>query len=158
MAERGRLPHQQGSGPPQGRAPSQTSAARSAHPSRVASPARSAQQGPAGYPPALGQDPGRIESANSGKRAGNTRMELPPDAYVTGLPKESSAFTLRQNNLNTEGQPAMVEVNQYRMTKFNFDKKIYQYDVSTTRSLARPNLTAVSRLPFRPTQTRRLSS
>lgn len=55
-------------------------------------------------------------------------MELPPDAYVSETKKD--LFTLRGNKLNTEGKPEMIEVNQYRMTKFDFEKKIYQYDVS----------------------------
>lgn len=54
-------------------------------------------------------------------------MELPPDAYVPETRKD--AFTLRGNKLNTEGKPEQIEVNQYRMTKFDFTKKIYQYDV-----------------------------
>ena len=58
---------------------------------------------------------------------GNTRMELPPDAYVSDAQK--SRFTLRGNKLNTEGKPAAVEVNQYRMKTFDFSKKIFQYDV-----------------------------
>lgn len=55
-------------------------------------------------------------------------MELPADAYATDTQK--SLFTLRGNKLNSEGAPVVVEVNQYRMTKFDFTKKIYQYDVS----------------------------
>ncbi|KAH7155211.1 Piwi domain-containing protein [Dactylonectria estremocensis] len=58
---------------------------------------------------------------------GNTRMELPPDAYVADTKKDY--FTLREKKLNTEGKVEQVEVNQYRMTKFDFAKKIYQYDV-----------------------------
>lgn len=54
-------------------------------------------------------------------------MELPPDAYISETRKDF--FTLRGNKLNTEGKPEQVEVNQYRMTKFDFTKKIYQYDV-----------------------------
>ena len=53
-------------------------------------------------------------------------MELPPDAYMEG---EKSIFTPRGNKLNTEGTPDVVHTNQYRMTKFDFSKKIYQYDV-----------------------------
>ena len=39
-------------------------------------------------------------------------------------------FTFRGNKLNMEGQPAYVEINQYRITELEFSKKIYQYDVS----------------------------
>lgn len=53
-------------------------------------------------------------------------MELPPDAYTTG---NKTSFTARGNKLNSEGTPDMVHVNQYRMKKFDFSKKIYQYDV-----------------------------
>lgn len=55
-------------------------------------------------------------------------MELPPDAYV--LDGSKDIFALRGNKYNTEGMPAVVEVNQYRMKKFDFKSKIYQYDVS----------------------------
>lgn len=55
-------------------------------------------------------------------------MELPPDAYVTDAQKDM--FAARGNRFNTEGSNAVVEVNQYRMKKFNFSKNIYQYDVS----------------------------
>lgn len=57
-------------------------------------------------------------------------MELPPDAYV--LDAQKDMFALRGNKFNTEGSKAIVEVNQYRMTKFDFSKKIYQYDASTS--------------------------
>ncbi|KAJ6782051.1 hypothetical protein PWT90_03869 [Aphanocladium album] len=126
MADRGRPPH--AAGPPSGRAPSQASAVRSAEASRVASPARSAagQPGQPGWTQGPGFDPARMGGPT--KRAGNTRMELPPDAYVSDTQK--SLFPLRGNNLNTEGSPAVVEINQYRMTKFDFSKKIYQYDVA----------------------------
>lgn len=55
-------------------------------------------------------------------------MELPPDAYVSETKKDM--FTLRGKNYNTEGTVAKIEVNQYRMTKFDFKKPIHQYDVS----------------------------
>ena len=55
-------------------------------------------------------------------------MELPPDAYISETKKDM--FTLRNGRFNTEGKPEQIEVNQYRMTKFDFSKKIYQYDVS----------------------------
>lgn len=55
-------------------------------------------------------------------------MELPADAYIMDTKK--SQFALRENKFNTEGKKEMIEVNQYRMTKFDFSKKIYQYDVS----------------------------
>ncbi|OAQ99960.1 hypothetical protein LLEC1_05719 [Akanthomyces lecanii] len=119
MADRGRPPH--ASGPPSG-PPSHVSA------SRVASPARSAAShaGQLGWTQGPGVDPARLGGPT--KKAGNTRMELPPDAYVSDTQK--SLFTLRGSNLNSEGSPAVVEVNQYRMTKFDFSKKIYQYDVA----------------------------
>jgi hypothetical protein len=60
-------------------------------------------------------------------------MELPPDAYVSETKKD--LFTLRNGKFNTEGKPEQIEVNQYRMTKFDFSKKIHQYDVSTNRSM-----------------------
>ncbi|TQW08035.1 CFIA complex component Rna14 [Cordyceps javanica] len=125
MADRGRT--DLASGPPSGRAPSQVSAVRSGDVSRGASPARTAasQPGQPGWTQGPGFDPARLGPA---RKAGNTRMELPPDAYVSDTRK--SMFTLRGNNLNTEGSPATIEINQYRMTKFDFSKKIYQYDVA----------------------------
>ncbi|KAL6852704.1 Protein argonaute [Amphichorda felina] len=76
---------------------------------------------PEGWNPGPGFDPAR-----GPERKGNTRMELPPDAYMDG---KKSEFTLRGNKLNTEGAPDVVHTNQYRMIKFDFSKKIYQYDV-----------------------------
>ncbi|EGX96643.1 eukaryotic translation initiation factor 2C 2 [Cordyceps militaris CM01] len=126
MADPSRPPHP--SGPPPGRAPSHSSAIRSTDASRVASPACTTvgQPGQPGWTEGPGFDPARMGGPT--RKAGNTRMELPPDAYVSDTQK--SMFTLRGNNLNTEGSPAVVEVNQYRMTKFDFTKKIYQYDVA----------------------------
>ena len=88
------------------------------------SPARSrpASPSPAGQAP-LGYDP-----AKPNKTMVNTRMELPAEAYLTENTKD--IFPVRGQKLNTEGQVIQLEVNQYRMTKFNFSKKIYQYDVS----------------------------
>ena len=54
-------------------------------------------------------------------------MELPADAFVADTKK--SLFALRGKNVNSEGKPTQVDVNQYRMTKFDFSKKIFQYDV-----------------------------
>ncbi|KEY67893.1 hypothetical protein S7711_02104 [Stachybotrys chartarum IBT 7711] len=81
---------------------------------------------PTGYPAPLGFDPAR-EKQEKDKR-GNTRMELPPDAYTS--PDQQNMFALRGNKFNTQGKPETVLVNQYRMTKFNFNKTIYQYDVA----------------------------
>ena len=138
-------------GPPSGRAPSQASRVASNAASRVASPARSAAgPGQPGWTQGPGFDPARMGTA----KKGNTRMELPPDAYV--LDSKKSMFTLRGNKLNTEGSPAVVEVNQYRMTKFDFTKKIYQYDVSnvgTYRFVASSN--HFPRWPYPPTRIRR---
>lgn len=64
----------------------------------------------------------------------NTRVELPADAYQADTSKH--IFPLRGNNLNTEGSLTRVVVNQYRMKSFNFDKKIYQYDVCHGRGYA----------------------
>lgn len=120
MSERGRSPPRSGPGSASGgRGPSP-------------SPSRSAASGaapPAGWKPGLGFDPARPKD----QEKGNTRMELPPDAYVSETKKD--LFLLRGKNLNTEGKPAKVGLNQYRMTKFDFKKKIYQYDVSNLPSL-----------------------
>lgn len=110
MSDRGRSPSPAGSGGPSGsgRRPSQ-------------SPAGSA----GGYAKPLGYDPAKPLKQQD---QGNTRMELPPDAYISETKKDM--FTLRKGRFNTEGKPEQIEVNQYRMTKFDFSKKIYQYDVS----------------------------
>lgn len=55
-------------------------------------------------------------------------MELPPDAYVSDTQK--SRFALRGGKFNTEGKPAQIAVNQYRLKSLNYDGKIHQYDVS----------------------------
>ncbi|KAI5462319.1 Piwi domain-containing protein [Mariannaea sp. PMI_226] len=92
--------------------------------SRADSASRSSAAGP---PPGWTQGPGFDPARAPRQEKGNTRMELPPDAYVSDTKKD--LFTLRGNKLNTEGKPEMIEVNQYRMSKFDFNKKIYQYDI-----------------------------
>ncbi|KAG6237720.1 hypothetical protein E4U25_002418 [Claviceps purpurea] len=82
------------------------------------------QPGETGWVEGLGVDPAR---GTTQQDKGNTRMELPPDAYI--LDDQKDTFALRGNKYNTEGAKAMVEVNQYRMTKFDFSKDIHQYDV-----------------------------
>lgn len=72
--------------------------------------------------------PSRPAGVAPADKATNTRMELPPDAYVSATSK--SMFALRGNKLNTEGRETDIQVNQYRMKRFDFNKKIYQYDVS----------------------------
>jgi eukaryotic translation initiation factor 2C len=121
MSDRGRSPSPAGSGGPSGsgRRPSQ-------------SPARSASGSAAGgaaigYQKPLGFDPAKPQGQDA---QGNTRMELPPDAYVSETKKD--LFTLRNGRFNTEGKAEQIEVNQYRMTKFDYNKKIYQYDVSSS--------------------------
>ncbi|PHH72721.1 hypothetical protein CDD80_4302 [Ophiocordyceps camponoti-rufipedis] len=103
--------------------------------SRGASPTRSASGSQPGAPGGrvvpLGFDPAKPASKPDNK--GNTRMELPADAYVADTQK--SIFALRGNKLNTEGKPAIIEVNQYRMKTFDFSKKIYQYDVTISPDL-----------------------
>jgi eukaryotic translation initiation factor 2C len=76
----------------------------------------------------MGFDPAKPESKD---RKGNTRMELPADAFLDNE-DQKDVFAVRGKNLNTEGRPEMIEVNQLRMTKFDFSKKIYQYDVSSS--------------------------
>ncbi|KAF4453519.1 hypothetical protein F53441_3832 [Fusarium austroafricanum] len=119
MSDRGRSSSPAGSGGPSqsGRRPSQ-SPARSATGSAAAGPST-------GFPKPLGFDPAKTPGQDN---QGNTRMELPPDAYVSETKKD--LFTLRKGRFNTEGKPEQIEVNQYRMTKFDFNKKIHQYDVS----------------------------
>ena len=113
MSDRGRSP---GPGGPSG------PGSRAGSPSRSDAPGSSLQEK---WPQGPGYDPARGAKT---QEKGNTRMELPPDAYVSETKKD--LFTLRGNKFNTEGKPDKVEVNQYRMTKFDFTKKIYQYDVS----------------------------
>ncbi|GAO18386.1 uncharacterized protein UV8b_05404 [Ustilaginoidea virens] len=116
MSERGRSPtpvpvrgtSQSGSGPPG---------------SRPGTPAPSGP-GASGWKAGPGYDPAKMTTH---KMIENTRMELPPDAFV--LDEQKDVFALRGNKLNSEGSKAIIEVNQYRMTKFDFNKKIYQYDV-----------------------------
>ncbi|KAG6012482.1 hypothetical protein E4U43_007782 [Claviceps pusilla] len=105
-----------------GRSPAPSAAAPSG--SRTGSAAPSAGR-PSGWVAGPGFDPARSTTQQD---KGNTRMELPPDAYV--LDAQKDIFALRGNKYNTDGSKAIVEVNQYRMTKFDFAKKIFQYDVS----------------------------
>ena len=100
-----------------GRSPSGQSGPGSGRNSQAGSPAR---------PAPLGFDPGRLTTVT---RSGNTRMELPADAFLSVGDKD--LFPARGNNFNTEGDNVEIEVNQYRMKKFDFNRKIYQYDVST---------------------------
>lgn len=120
MSDRGRSPGPSGSGPGSGpRGPSG---------SRGSSPASAAGRGPVPqWKEGPGYDPARMDKP---KDKGNTRMELPPDAYATDAKK--SMFAVRGNKFNTEGTPDLVHVNQYRMKKFDFNKKVYQYDVSNS--------------------------
>ncbi|KAK5995627.1 Protein argonaute 1-like protein [Cladobotryum mycophilum] len=120
MSDRGRPATPSGSAGAEARRSSQSPAPGS----RGASPARSAAGQP-GWAPPMGVDPARLESR---EERGNTRMELPPDAYVTD--EKKGLFAMRGNKFNTEGRTELIEVNQLRMTKFNFSKKIYQYDVA----------------------------
>ena len=117
MSDRGRSPSPAGPGGPSGseRRPSPSPSG------------RSAASGPSGgnWIQGPGFDPAKPAKK---EEKGNTRVELPPDAYISDTRKDM--FTLRGNKLNTEGQAAQVEINQYRMTKFDFSKKIYQYDAS----------------------------
>ncbi|KAL6893135.1 Piwi domain-containing protein [Trichoderma longibrachiatum] len=139
MSERGRSPAASGHGTPgQGsphpsRGPSVAASARSRGaspaqgPQRQGSPAQGSQSGGSkpGWAPSMGFDPAKPESKD---RKGNTRMELPADAFLDNE-DQKDVFAVRGKNLNTEGRPEMVEVNQLRMTKFDFSKRIYQYDV-----------------------------
>ncbi|TWU78208.1 hypothetical protein ED733_007930 [Metarhizium rileyi] len=122
MSDRGRSPAPSGQGSSGSRHPSRAPQG-SAPGSRAGSPSRPAS-GPSGWAAGPGYDPAKPASQPD---KGNTRMELPPDAYVTEALKD--VFALRGNKFNTEGSSAMIEVNQYRMKKFDFSKKIYQYDV-----------------------------
>lgn len=132
MSERGRSPAPSGQGQTERRSSQSLSrsGSRSASGSRPTSPARSAAvgAGPGGFVKGPGFDPARMGSQGIQEK-GNTRMELPPDAYVSDTKKDM--FALRGNRLNSEGKPAQVQVNQLRMSKFDFQKKIYQYDVSS---------------------------
>ncbi|KND92077.1 Protein argonaute [Tolypocladium ophioglossoides CBS 100239] len=132
MSDRGRSPAPSGggSGPSQrsSQSPHGSAGSRGSSPSRSVASAQGlapSQGAAAGWKSGMGFDPAKpAKQANKG----NTRMELPPDAYLADT--EKSRFTLRGNKFNTEGKPAMVEVNQYRMKTFDFTKKIYQYDVT----------------------------
>lgn len=122
MSDRGRSPGPSGQGSSGSRLPSRAPQG-SAPGSRTGSPSRSGQAA-AGWVSGPGYDPAKPATQPD---KGNTRMELPPDAYVTEGQKD--IFALRGNKFNTEGSNAVIEVNQYRMKKFDFAKKIYQYDV-----------------------------
>ncbi|ODA75978.1 hypothetical protein RJ55_08619 [Drechmeria coniospora] len=116
MSDRGRLPAPPvGGGSPVSRRPS-TSPRRSVNPGQASAP---------GWSPAMGYDPAKAASKGAKE---NTRVELPPDAYLKDT--AMSMFTLRNNKFNSEGKPIKVDVNQYRMKSFDFAKKVYQYDIA----------------------------
>ncbi|KAL4730323.1 Protein argonaute [Fusarium chlamydosporum] len=117
MSDRGRSPSPARSGGPSG-------SGRQSSKSPARSATGSAGGSAGGYAKPLGYDPAKPQRQED---QGNTRMELPPDAYISETKKDM--FTLRNGRFNTEGRPEQIEVNQYRMTKFDFSKKIYQYDV-----------------------------
>lgn len=149
MSDRGRSPA--GSAPgasPQSRQPSRSGSSRS----RAASPAQTSVSGDpkTGWAPSMGFDPAKPPSKD---RKGNTRMELPPDAFISNEDRKDM-FATRGNKFNTEGRAEKVEVNQFRMTKFDFSKKIYQYDVSRFghRLLKILSLTPLNRLSFLPSR------
>ncbi|CAG9941306.1 unnamed protein product [Clonostachys rosea f. rosea IK726] len=96
-------------------------------PPRSSSPARSAPGSPKAGPPTSPRRPAVVPPA---QKSGNTRMELPPDAYVSDTQK--SRFALRGTKFNTEGKPAQIAVNQYRLKSLNYDGKIHQYDINVT--------------------------
>lgn len=57
-------------------------------------------------------------------------MELPADAYNLGTAKHQ--FALREKReYDGKYTPAQTFVNQYRVKALDFDKAIYQYDVSS---------------------------
>jgi eukaryotic translation initiation factor 2C len=145
MSDRGRSPAGSAAGAsPQSRQPSMSASGRS----RAASPAQTSGSGDpkTGWAPGMGFDPAKPPSK---ERRGNTRMELPPDAYLSNEDRKD-VFAIRGNKFNTEGRAEKVEVNQFRMTKFDFGKKIYQYDVSKvgSRLLKRLSLTRLNRSSF----------
>ncbi|PHH65610.1 hypothetical protein CDD81_2045 [Ophiocordyceps australis] len=118
MSDRGRSPAASGG-------PAGASRAAQMSMSRDNSSASSQAKDPSkSWSPGMGFDPAK-PAAKADK--GNTRMELPPDAFVPDTQK--SRFALRNNKMNTEGKPIPIEVNQYRMKSFDSSKKIYQYDV-----------------------------
>lgn len=129
MSERGRSPGPSGQGGDTQRG-SRSPSVRSGTQRGPGSPSRSGSQGPAaGWVQGPGHDPAR--SAGGQRQEGpNTRLELPPDAYVSDTKKDM--FIVRGNKFNTEGKPAEMLVNQYRMKKFDYTKKIFQYDISVS--------------------------
>lgn len=129
MSDRGRSPAPSGGSDP--RRGSSGSRPPSGGGSRGSSPAPSGsgQPGPSaapGWTAGPGFDPAK--PASSGLDKPNTRMELPPEAYL--LDKGKDAFCLRGQKYNTEGTQDLVHTNSIRITKVNLDKKIHQFDVS----------------------------
>lgn len=125
MSDRGRSPARSGTGSTQLPVRPAQSPHGSGSGSRAGSPAPSSTA--PGWTPGPGYDPAKPSGQQD---RGNTRMELPPDAYVTDGQRDM--FALRGNKFNSEGNSIVVEVNQYRMKKFDFQKKIHQYDVSAS--------------------------
>lgn len=105
--------------PALGSGPGSRSGAQSQSPSRSGRGSPSLpKQSP--YGPGLGYDPAKSGVAVSGRRQDNKRLDLPADAFMD---HKQGTFPLRGNKFNTEGRQDMVEVNQYRMTQFDFQKR-----------------------------------
>lgn len=134
MSDRGRSPAPSSGGDPRrassGSRPPSAGGSRAGG-SRADSPAPSGsgQSGgaAAGWQAGPGYDPARLSSGAQDRKY-NTRMELPPEAYLTTQGKD--VFCLRGQKVNTEGAPDMIHTNSIRVTKVNLSKKIYQFDVS----------------------------
>lgn len=73
----------------------------------------------------MGKDPARLEP----ERKVFQRVELPADAYALDRP---DFFLSRPKKFNESGQAANIEVNQYKVTSFDFSKTVHQYAVSVS--------------------------
>ncbi|KAH6670969.1 argonaute [Plectosphaerella plurivora] len=113
--------------------------------SRSGSPAREPMGGSlakgGNFPPALGYDPAR-----DSRDKGNKRLDLPAEAYMTKDRMQNAGFSefARRPGFNKSGKEVHVSINQYRAMPFNDKMKVYQFDVSLRKRLAKYNGTFIN--------------
>ncbi|ROT35771.1 argonaute [Sodiomyces alkalinus F11] len=88
------------------------------------------QSGQAGYSTPLGYDPARTSTEDKG----NTRLDLPLEAYITAERLRNAGIQAfaRRPKTTPIGKPVDLEVNQFRVNSWNDQARAYQFDVSIT--------------------------
>ncbi|KAF9873507.1 eukaryotic translation initiation factor 2c [Colletotrichum karsti] len=86
------------------------------------------------FGPSMGFDPAKPTGGAQEKDQGNTRIDLPAEAYTVGADSKNAGGVpfAKRPGYNTSGKACNLEVNQYRVKSWNDKMSIYQYDVSIT--------------------------